>query len=73
MTIDPLSLDVFKFPCPSCKMNFYKSLVELVMNEKVACSDCGHSVRVSDYYKKPDLEKFLVENGYENFILGMRE
>jgi len=73
MTIDPLSLAVFKFSCPSCQKVFHKSLVELVMNDRVACSACSQTVKVADYYKKPDLERFLVDNGYENFILGMRE
>ena len=68
--IDPLTLPVFPFRCPSCDKTFQKSLIDLVITSKTSCDFCGTDVVIADYYRKPEIEEFLVRQGYSGFQLG---
>ena len=69
---DPLTLSVFGFLCPNpgCGKNFHKSLIDLVMEDTVSSDFCDSKVNVAEHYGKPELEEFLVKNGYRNCHLG---
>ena len=68
--LDPLTLPLFPFRCSGCDKDFFKTLVDLVMDNTVSCTFCGVHLVVSDYYRKPELEEFLIRHGYKGFHLG---
>lgn len=69
MPIDPVTLAVFGFSCPSCKQDFRKSLVELILNT-FPCPGCGVDITVSDYYGRAELEEFIMGTGRKWAHLG---
>lgn len=72
MTLPPSNLDLpsFELPCPECGKKSLKSFMQLEMNNRLPCDHCRITIKVADYYGKPELEALAVRLGYSGFIVG---
>lgn len=69
MAIDFLNVPVYEIICPECKEKQSRSLMQMVMERRFACGECGHNINVADQYRRTELEDIFEALGRgRNFI-----
>lgn len=64
MALNPLTLRLLELPCPNCHKKSLKSVVEVVMDNKLPCDFCGNSIDVTLHYSLSKIQKILIRLGH---------